>query len=291
MHHCSRDLQRTTIKFRPIRSLDEEKISWKFWDDLTTARNKRITRFRKSQQSKADNLYTEIFQLLVVDQHKKAERILDEHLSRDPLSGEAIVSWTELKLDRGKIKKEKVMEYLEALSAAFPEDPYYALAKALVIARFCPGIAGEVDPYVVEIERAASLAEYSSEVLPDVLAKIAFNSVAHGMWSFGMSYFIEAMKAKDKRKSTGAEPLILLCQRNEGSLDVYLKSLEQLSGRLLGYSLADVPLEVIVRTLYILLVAYEAACSGDVSSAVTRSDGVQLTRAIGCGRTGVGCVG
>ena len=29
------------------------------------------------------------------------------------------------------------------------------------------------------------------------------------------------------------------------------------SGRLLGYSLADVPLEVIVRTLYILLVAYE----------------------------------
>lgn len=256
MHHYNR-VQRTTIKLCPIRSLEPEKISWKLWDDLTTARNKRIVKFPKSQQSKADNLYTEIFQLLVVDQHKKARRILDEHLSRDPLSGEAIVSWTELKLDRGEIRKEKVMEYLEALSDAFPEDPYYVLAKALVVARFCAGLAGEVDPYVVEVERAASLATYSSDILPDVLAKIAFNSVTNGMWSFGMAYLVEAMRAKDRRKGTGAAPLILLSETNEASLNFYLKSLEQLGGRLLGYSLADVPLEVIVRTLYILLVAYD----------------------------------
>src|SRR5690242_21493395 len=133
MHLYNRDRHTRTIKLCPFGSLEPEKISWKLWDDLTTARNKRSMRFPKSQQSKADNLYTEIFQLLVVDQHKKARRILDEHLSHDPLSGEAIVSWTELKLDREEIRKEKVMEYLEALSDAFPEDPYYVLAKALVI--------------------------------------------------------------------------------------------------------------------------------------------------------------
>ena len=227
------------------------------WHDLATARNQRSTRFRNSQHGKADNLYTEILQLLVVEQYRKAGRILDEHLSRDPLSGEAIVSWTELKLDQGKVKNERVMEYLEGLSGAFPDDPYYTLAKALVIARECYGIAGEVDPYVVEVERAASLAEYSSDVLPDVLAKIAFNSAALGMWSFGMSYFIKAIKAKDKLKNTGAEPLILLSQKNEASVDLYLKSLESLSGRVLSHSFNDVPLGVIVRTLCILLIAYE----------------------------------
>jgi hypothetical protein len=231
--------------------------SWNLWHDLATARNQRSTRFRKSQQSQADNLYTEILQLLVVDQYRKAGRILDEHLSRDPLSGEAIVSWTELKLDQRKIKKERVMEYLEGLSGAFPEDPYYTLAKALVIARECYGVAGEVDPYVVEVERAASLAEYSSDVLADVLAKIAFNSASLGMWSFGMSYFIKAIKVKDKHTSAAAEPLILLSQKNEASVELYLKSLESLSGRVLSHSFNDVPLEVIVRTLCILLIAYE----------------------------------
>ena len=227
------------------------------WHDLATARNERCTRFRKSQPGKADNLYTEILQLLLVEQHRKAGRIVDEHLSRDPLSGEAIVSWTELKLSQKKIKRERVLEYLDGLSGAFPEDPYYTLAKALVIAHECYGIAGEVDPFVVEVERAASLAEYSSDVLPDVLAKIAFNSASLGMWSFGMSYFIKAIKSKDKLTSAGTQPLILLSQKNEASVESYLKSLECLSGRVLRHAFTDVPLEVVVRTLCILLIAYE----------------------------------
>lgn len=65
------------------------------------------------------------------------------------------------------------------------------------------------------------------------------------------------MKAKETVKTTGSEDLILLWKKNEASLDDYLRSLVRLDGRGLedGESLDDVPLEVLVRTVCILLVA------------------------------------
>lgn len=64
------------------------------------------------------------------------------------------------------------------------------------------------------------------------------------------------MRAKEKVNITGSEDLILLWKKNEASLDVYLHGLAGLDGRGLdGDSLDDVPLELLVRTVCILLLA------------------------------------
>ena len=57
-------------------------------------------RFLMSHQNGGDNLYTRIHRLLVTEQYAEAEEVLDEHLSRDPSSREAILSWTELTCTR-----------------------------------------------------------------------------------------------------------------------------------------------------------------------------------------------
>jgi len=64
------------------------------------------------------------------------------------------------------------------------------------------------------------------------------------------------MRARERVNITGSEDLILLWKKNEASLDVYLHSLAGLEGRGLdGDSLDDVPLEMLVRTVCILLLA------------------------------------
>ena len=71
-----------------------------------------------------------------------------------------------------------------------------------------------------------------------------------------MEFFIKAMKAREWVNTTGSQDLILLWKRNEVSLDLYLRSLVGLDGRGLdGDSLDDVPLETLVRTVCILLLA------------------------------------
>ena len=194
-----------------------------------------------------DNLYTRIYRLLVKEQYAEAEHVLDEHLSRDPASREAILSWTELKLLQGHT--DTAIARLGPLTIAFPTDPYYMLAAAEVVLN-----ETYVTPTGVTdlLDGVAACAGDSA----DVLAKIGFAAAMRGFWSYGMRFFIEAMRARERLKITDSQDLILLWKRNEVSLDVYLRSLVGLDGRGLdGDSLDDVPLEMLVRTVCILLLA------------------------------------
>ena len=84
-----------------------------------------------SRQNGNDNLYTRIHRLLATERYAEAEQLLDEHLSRDPSSREAILSWTELKLVLGQT--DTVIDRLGPLTIRFPTDPYYMLAAAEVV--------------------------------------------------------------------------------------------------------------------------------------------------------------
>jgi len=215
-----------------------------------------------SHANGADNLYTRIHRLLVTEQYAEAEQVLDEHLSRDPSSREAILSWTELKLVQEQAST--AIARLRPLRIDFPTDPYYLLATAEIImqeAYVTP--AGVTDLLDGVAESAADSA--------DVLAKIGFAAAMRGFWSYGMRFFIKAMRAKERVNATGSQDLILLWKRNEDSLAVYLRSLTGLDGRGLdGDSLDDVPLEMLVRTVCILLLATTEAGISEAWPVVAR---------------------
>ena len=183
----------------------------------------------------------------MTEQYAEAEQVLDEHLSCDPSSREAILSWTELKLVQGQT--DAAIRRLGPLTIAFPTDPYYMLAAAEVVLQEAYFTQTGVTDL---LDGIAACAGDSS----DVSAKIGFAATMRGCWSYGMRFFIKAMRARERVKSTGSQDLILLGKRNEASLDVYLRSLAAQDGRgLNGDSLDDVPLEVLVRTVCVLLLA------------------------------------
>ena len=200
-----------------------------------------------TQENGSDNLYTRIHRLLVTEQYADAEQVLDEHLLRDPSSREAILSWTELKLVQGQT--DSIIRKLGPLTIDFPTDPYYMLAAAEVVLQ-----EAYVTPTAVTelLDGVAACAGDSA----DVFAKIGFAAAMRGRWSYGMRFFIKAMRATERLNITGSQDLILLWKSNEASLDIYLRSLAGLDGRGLdGDSLDDVPLEMLVRTVCILLLA------------------------------------
>lgn len=200
-----------------------------------------------NHENHADNLYIRIHRLLVIEQYAEAERLLDEHLSRDPAAGEAILSWTELKLLQGQTNT--AIRRLGPLTIAFPTDPYYMLAAAEVVLNEAHVTPAEV----TELLNGVAACSGDSS---DMLAKIGFAAVMRGFWSYGMRFFIKAMKARDRGAPTASKDLILLWKENEASLEVYLRSLVKLDGRGLdGDSLDDLPLEVLVRTICILFLA------------------------------------
>jgi len=179
----------------------------------------------------------------VIEQYAEAEQLLDQHLSRDPSAREAILSWTELKLLQGQT--DTVIKRLGPLTIAFPVDPYYMLAAAQVVLQEAYVTSGGVTQL---FDGVAACAGNSS----DMLAKIGFAAAMRGFWSYGMRFFVKAIRAK----LNASQDLMLLWKRNEVSLDVYLRSLIGIDGRGLdGDSLDDVPLEVLVRTVCILLLA------------------------------------
>jgi hypothetical protein len=200
-----------------------------------------------SQENGADNLYTRIHRLLVTERYAEAEQVLDEYLSCDPSSREAILSWTELKLVQEQ--PNTAIKRLTPLTIDFPTDPYYMLAAAEIIMQ-----EAYVTPRGVTdlLDGVAACAGNSS----DVFAKIGFAAAMRGFWSYGMRFFIKAMRVSEKVNLTGSQDLILFWKSNEASLDVYLRSLVGLDGRGLdGDSLDDVPLEMLVRTVCLLLLA------------------------------------
>jgi hypothetical protein len=200
-----------------------------------------------SKENESGNLYTGIHRLLLTEQYAEAERVLDEHLSSEPSSGEAVLSWTELKLVQGQ--PQTAIKRLRLLTNDFPRNPYYLLATAEIIMQ-----EAYVTPRGVT-DLLDGVAECAGDSA-DVLAKIGFAAVVRGFWSYGMPYFIKAMKAREKLRVRSSQDLILLWKKNEPSLDAYLRSLTGLDGRgLNGDSLDDVPLEMLVRTVCILLLA------------------------------------
>lgn len=183
----------------------------------------------------------------MTEQYSEAEQVLDEHLTRDPSSREAVLSWTELKLAQGQT--DTAIKKLVPLTIDFPTDPYYMLAAAEVVLN---------EPYVTPTcvtELLDGVAAYGGDSC-DVFAKIGFAAAMRGFWSYGMRLFIKAMRARERLNITGSQDLILLWRKNEASLDLYLRSLQGLDGRGLdGDSLDDVSLEMLVRTVCILLLA------------------------------------
>jgi hypothetical protein len=162
---------------------------------LINSRNDRSNRFPSSQQSEngVENLFTRVFELLVNRQYAEAEQMLDVELSFDSLSGESILSWTELKLCQGE--PLAVMERVSPLARDNPTNPYYFLGQVLLVMY-------DWDLYNIHdqmcyddfMELVAECGAGSS----DVFAKMALASIRRRMWKPGMFYFIEAIKAKER---------------------------------------------------------------------------------------------
>jgi len=213
----------------------------------------------EDQDSERHNLYIRIWELLKLVKYEEAEQILDEHLLLEPFAGEAILSWTELKICQGEFKQAS--DRVLPLMRVFPQDPYYNLAAALFIMDTSQGSAQDFEDFEISLHAIADSLDELPELCADVLAKVAFIATVRGMWSFGMFYFLEAIKAAEEELNL-LEPttLTLLSETNEASLDLYLKSLEPLDGRrVFGYSFEDVSLELLVQTICIFLIAYQDA--------------------------------
>jgi hypothetical protein len=200
-----------------------------------------------SEENSSGNLYTRIHRLFMTEYDGEAEQVLDEVLSRNPSLREAILLWTELKLIQEQA--HAAIERLRPLTIDFPTDPYYLLAAAEIIMQETDVTPGRV------IELLDGVAACAGDSY-DILAKIGFAAAMRGFWSYGMRFFIDAMKAREKLKTASSQDLILLWRRNEASLGVYLQSLVGLDGRGFdGDSLDDMPLEMLVRTVCILFLA------------------------------------
>ncbi len=221
---------------------------------LFNGRIERRTTFPRSQENEDDtidtnqgeNLYTRIFELLTQKQYAEAEQLIDKHLLLDPLSGEAILSWTELKLCQGDLLA--VIERVSPLTEAYPANAYYFLSQVLLVLEDWDlnTVHGlwRYDEYMALVTECAGGSS-------DVFAKMALASIRRGMWKPGMSYFIEAIKAKEKDRN-GPADLLFLCSKNEYELGSYLDCVP-----LLEDEPADEVIELIVKTLCILLIAYE----------------------------------
>jgi hypothetical protein len=223
---------------------------------LIDSPKERSNRFPTSQESERQSLYTRMVELIHKKHCEEAEQLLDEVLLSNPDSGEAILCWTELKLYQRDDRA--VIDRVLPLNATSPRNPYYMLATTLfeiegsdVESLDYPwaydGCSGELEYWANEWAAGSS----------DPFAKLAFASIIRGMWPSGMYYFIEAIKAKENN-SSGPADLILLWEKNELSLELYLLSVQELQGRrLFQQSFNDVSLKMIVQTLFILLLAYE----------------------------------
>lgn len=218
---------------------------------LIDSRNERRNRFPKSQESESETLYTRIVELILRKQCAEAERLLDQELLTNPNSGEAILGWTELKLYQGDLNA--VIDRVLPLYRTSP-DLCHALANTLFLVE---GSDVESLDYPWAQDGSSGELDYWANGSSDAFAKLAFASIIRGMWPSGMYYFIEAIKAKED-ESRGPADLILLWEKNELSLEIYLDSVHALQGRrLYQQSFDDVGLKTIVQTLFILLLAYE----------------------------------
>lgn len=198
-----------------------------------------------SDENGSENLFTRVNRLLSSGDFAEAEQLLAGPLSVVS-SREAILSWTRLKLVQGE--SVTAVKRVWPLMEAFPTNPYYLLAAAEIMLEESSstpqGFAGLFD-WVRECAGGSA----------DVLAKIGFAATMRGYWSYGMRYFLEALKVKEELKTTGTQDLILLWKRNRASLHSHLHDLECLDGRWGGDTYDDLPLEVIVRSVCILVTA------------------------------------
>jgi hypothetical protein len=198
---------------------------------LINSRNQRSNKFPPSHENEIENLYTRIFELLVKRRYAEAEQNLDLELLLDPLSDEAILSWTELKICQGELLA--VIDRVSPLAQAYPANAYYFLSQVLLV--------------LEDWDLVAECGDGSS----DVFAKMGLASVRRGMWKAGMSYFIKAIQAKE-RDHNGPADLIFLCGKNEDELESYLDCVP-----LLEDEPPDEVIDLIVKTICILLIAYE----------------------------------
>jgi len=212
----------------------------------------RANRFTSRQENKnpSANLFTRIFELLVNDRYAEAEEIIDQELLLDPLSGEAILAWTEVKICKGEL--DGVIERVESLRHDYPTNAYYFLCQVLLELEewiedpnFQSHIQMDYDDYVEQVAKR----DGSS----DVFAKIALASIRRGMWKTGMTYLVEAIKAKD-RESDGTEDILFLLDKNSCVLERYLDCLPMLQDQC---EPVYAERELVVKTVCLLLIAYE----------------------------------
>jgi len=213
------------------------------------SRYRRSNRFPSSQENDngIENLFTRIFELLVKRQYSEAEQMLDLELSLDSLSGESILSWTELKLCQGE--PLAVSERVSPLVRDNPTNAYYFLSHVLSV-MYDWDLYNDIHDQLCYDDFLELVAERGAGC-SDVLAKMALASIRRGMWKPGMFYFIEAIKAKE-RDHNGPADLLLLSSKNEHELESYLDCVPLL----VDEPPAEV-IELVVKTICILLIAYE----------------------------------
>jgi len=142
----------------------------------------------------------------------EATNLLEHHLASEPLSNSGLLSWTRLQCAQGNTYL--AVERLTSPIKQFPKNPYFKLACL------------EIHIAENQITQAKLISMYEAVALcaagesaADVFAKVAHSSILRGLWSFGLPYFLDAIKLT-AAADTNNQPqnLVLLYERNKASV-------------------------------------------------------------------------
>lgn len=207
------------------------------------------------ESSKLHNRFTYstfVQYLLLSQQYGRAEQFL-ANTSVHP--EDSLLHWINLQCLQKQ--PDRAVERLVSLLKAEPENPYFRLAALETFHHTNPLPNQDL---VTRYDRIRRLAN-SVDRPYDVLAKIGHSAAIKGLWSLGLSYFIESM---DFIVSTTQQQVLLLSPKNKTSLYKFLKEgLAIIDGLAIDDSLnaaltlSMLPDELISRLVCILLTANE----------------------------------
>jgi hypothetical protein len=190
--------------------------------------------------------------LLLSRQYERAEHILAKTSAHPE---DSLLHWINLQC---LLKQpDRAVERLVSLLKAEPENPYFRLAALETFHHTNPLPNQDL---VTRYDRIHQLAD-SVDRPYDVLAKIGHSAAIKGLWSIGLSYFIESMNSF---VITTQQQVLLLSPKNKPSLYRFLKEgLAIIDGLVIDDSLnaaltlSMLPDELISRLICILLTATE----------------------------------
>jgi len=203
------------------------------------------------------NLCRQIYTLITHSCLDEAIILLEQHLSKDPISNKALLAWTRVQCAKGN--SDLAIEKLMSPIKQFPQNPYFKLACLEIRLR------DEIIPtrQLITLYRNIHLCAEgnTTELLADISAKIALSAALYaGAWSISLPCFLRAISlyAIDNFPHHQPEDLILLSNKNEHSLKQLLYRFMQLDHEQTRSDyITTLPIEAIGRLLCILITAIE----------------------------------